>query len=730
MDNEKSGKLEEWFKEKSTKFSYVPPGNHRVLRAERAIRSAKNHIIATMCTADDNFPAYLWDKLLDQAELTLNHMRVCRSNEKVSAYEGMYGTKYDFMAHPIAPAGIKVVVHDKPDQRPTWAAHGVDGYYLGPALDHYRCWRTWITRTQAVRISDTIAWFPARTRMPGVSALDTLSAAITDVDIALGKVAVTGPAAASRQPYVALQQTAIESLRKIVEMFAPTLTPEEPVELMPQRVEAVDEPALQRVEAVEEPVLQRVEAAERPPPRRAEEEPGGVQRRRLPIPVIPRAPTDRQGKGHNYKYANMARALKRRRYGRMLNALNLTDEGDPLNYRRAKQGPDAHLWAIEEAVEIRRLMATETIQPIHAHEQPMDRRGDTTYYNPQVSEKIKEGKIKIRVRGTIGGDKLKYPGAVAARTADMEVVKILLNSVVSTTDAKWMTADITDFYLGTPLKRKEYLRIPKKLIPDECMEEFGFERYLVNGAALFEVSKGMYGLPQAGLLAKKRLEEHLATEGYFQDEFVPCLFTHVSNGVTFTLVVDDFGIKYTDKVAAQHLLDTLTKLYAITVDWTGSKYLGITLRFDEDQRGRYVALSMPGYVAKQLLRFRPTESKNAASPSIYLPPIMGPQDTFVDNSPHLSDVKIKWVQSVVGAFQFYARAIDPTMLTAVYDIASPGGPPTERLITMCERLMAYAAAYPENELRFYKSDMILEVQADASYLSRSKARSVVGGSLT
>ena len=130
------------------------------------------------------------------------------------------------------------------------------------------------------------------------------------------------------------------------------------------------------------------------------------------------------------------------------------------------------------------------------------------------------------MRGTIGGDKLKYPGAVAARTADMKVVNFLLNSVVSTTDAKWMTADITDFYLGTPLKRKEYLRIPKKLIPDECMEEFGFERYLVNGAVLFEVSKGMYGLPQAGLLAKKRLEEHLATEGYFQDEFVPCLFTH------------------------------------------------------------------------------------------------------------------------------------------------------------------------------------------------------------
>ena len=265
LDNEKSGKLEEWFKEKSTKFSYVSPGNHRVLRAERAIRSAKNHIIATLCTADDNFPAYLWDKLLDQAEMTLNHMRVCRSNEKVSAYEGMHGTKYDFMAHPIAPAGIKVVVHDKPDQRPSWAAHGVDGYYLGPALDHYRCWRTWITRTQSVRVSDTIAWFPARARMPGVSALDALSAAITDVDTALDKVAEAGPAAASRQPYVALQQTAIESLRNIVKMFTPTMTPEEPVEPLPQRVEAGEEPALQRVEEVNEPAPQRIEVEGLPP---------------------------------------------------------------------------------------------------------------------------------------------------------------------------------------------------------------------------------------------------------------------------------------------------------------------------------------------------------------------------------------------------------------------------------------------------------------------------------
>ena len=131
-----------------------------------------------------------------------------------------------------------------------------------------------------------------------------------------------------------------------------------------------------------------------------------------------------------------------------------------------------------------------------------------------------------------------------------------------------MTADITDFYLNTPLERKEYLRIQRKFIPDEAMQEFGFDKYMVNGSVLFEVNKGMYGLPQAGLLAQKRLIAHLATTDYHQCKHVPCLSEHISNGTQFTLVVDDFGIKYSSITGAQHLLDTLAALYPITSAWT------------------------------------------------------------------------------------------------------------------------------------------------------------------
>ena len=53
--------------------------------------------------------------------------------------------------------------------------------------------------------------------------------------------------------------------------------------------------------------------------------------------------------------------------------------------------------------------------------------------------------------------------------------------------------------------------------------------------------------------------------------------------------------------------------------------------------------------------------------------------------------------------------------------------PTERLRDQADRLIAYCAAYPSNELVFKASDMIVTIESDASYLSRSKARSVVGG---
>ena len=174
----------------------------------------------------------------------------------------------------------------------------------------------------------------------------------------------------------------------------------------------------------------------------------------------------------------------------------------------------------------------------------------------------------------------------------------------------------------------------------------------------------MYGLPQAGLLAQQRLVTHLAAHGY-QQTLTTCLFRHIDNGTIFSLVVDDFGVKYTTTAGAQHLLDTLQLLYPITVDWTGSKYLGFSIHFDRTLRT--VTLSMPGYIAKVLQRFAPTLTTGANSPSIYVPHTYGAtvQTPTTDSSPPLPASARTRLQELIGSLFYYARGVDVTILPAV-----------------------------------------------------------------
>jgi hypothetical protein len=76
----------------------------------------------------------------------------------------------------------------------------------------------------------------------------------------------------------------------------------------------------------------------------------------------------------------------------------------------------------------------------------------------------------------------------------------------------------------------------------------------------------MCGLPQAGILAQKLLEERLNKHGYSQSKAVPGLWTHSSRPISFTLVVNDFGIKYVGRQHMQHLLNILKEHYEISED--------------------------------------------------------------------------------------------------------------------------------------------------------------------
>ena len=80
-----------------------------------------------------------------------------------------------------------------------------------------------------------------------------------------------------------------------------------------------------------------------------------------------------------------------------------------------------------------------------------------------------------------------------------------------------MTIDISNFYLNTPMDRYEYMRMKLDMFPDDVIKEYNLrDKVEPNGDVYIEVRKGMYGLPQAGLLAQKLLTKRLAKHGYTQ----------------------------------------------------------------------------------------------------------------------------------------------------------------------------------------------------------------------
>jgi hypothetical protein len=137
LDNEASKILKDYLYHQDMAFQLVPPNSHRHNSAERAIRSFKDHLIAGLCSADKYFPMHLWDTILSQAVITLSMLRTSRINPKLLAVTHIYG-QYDFNRAPLAPPGTILIAHETPGRRQTWAPHGQDGWYIGPALEHYR----------------------------------------------------------------------------------------------------------------------------------------------------------------------------------------------------------------------------------------------------------------------------------------------------------------------------------------------------------------------------------------------------------------------------------------------------------------------------------------------------------------------------------------------------------------------------------------------------------------
>jgi hypothetical protein len=399
---------------------------------------------------------------------------------------------------------------------------------------------------------------------------------------------------------------------------------------------------------------------------------------------------------------------------------------DTITYNQAIRGTDRVQWlkAAEEELE-RLLTGTKTIEFIHQRDKPKDRLA--SYYNPQCKVKIKEGKTTYRVRGTYGGDRSDYTGPTTADTAAMTTTKLLLNATVSE-NAEWMTLDIVDFYLNTVLDRKEYMRISRKHLPAAFIKRHNLEHLFFNDNIMTRIHKGIYGLKQAGKLAQDRLFAHLEKHGYTQCKHTTCLFRHDTRDIKFALVVDDFGVKYKSKDDADHLIGVLQLLYEIKINWKGDKYLGWAIKYD--RTAHTLSISMPHYVARALksLGIEKT-ARNTDSPSIYQKPVYGHrvQTVTEDTSAPIDATRAKTLQRIVGIFLYYARAVDNLMARDINHIGSAQAKPTEAVWAKAMRFLQYAATWPDSEIVYHASDMILRIHSDASYHSESSARSRAGG---
>eukprot|EP00804_Cyclotella_cryptica_P017724 CCRYP_001164-RA/>CCRYP_001164-RA protein AED:0.37 eAED:0.27 QI:0/0/0/1/0.33/0.25/4/0/1265 len=547
LDNEASAEYrrvitDDW----NCSYQLVPPNVHRCNIAERAIQTFKAHFLSILAGLPSAFPNYLWDTLIPQTELTLNLLRQSHTAPAISAWEA-YNNTPSTDATPIGPCGCPVIIHNKPNKRLSWAFHGCDGFYIGPALERYRCFQV------------------------------------------------------------------VDSLTKSRHL------------------------------------------------------------------------------GHSGIPSSYAKEL-----GRLCQGFTgTTPTKKPVN-------------------------GTDTFHVINFSDIPPDRLREVCYSNV-VCKVRPEKDDPDRTRITIAGNRICYPGDVGTKTAH-------LNSVLSRRGAKFGTFDISNFYLQTPLARPEYIKIKITDIPQEFINEYNLLHHVHNDWVYFEIHKGIYGLPQSGILAQKLLAECLAKEGYYQCTCTPGLWRHKWRPVMFTLIVDDFGVKYVGDQHAHHLRDTIKQFYYLTENWKGDLYAGINLTWDYAKRT--CRLSMEDYINTVLTKYnhrqpkRPVLSPYKAAPITYGAKIQ--YTAVADTSPALDALGIKRVQGIVGALLYYARAVDNKLLHALSKIGTQQATATDATNIRLNHLLYYCATYPNDSILYRASNMILAAHSDAAYLNASKARSRAG----
>ncbi len=140
------------------------------------------------------------------------------------------------------------------------------------------------------------------------------------------------------------------------------------------------------------------------------------------------------------------------------------------------------------------------------------------------------------------------------------------NSILSAAGAKYMCLNMKNFYLTTPLDQFKYMKMQINLFPKWIVKQYELMKYVLNGFNYLKMRRAVWGLPQAGILANKLLQRCLLPHGYYECNNTPGLWKHETRPISFTLVANNFGVKYVGKEHVDHLIHCIKQQYELTED--------------------------------------------------------------------------------------------------------------------------------------------------------------------
>jgi hypothetical protein len=133
---------------------------------------------------------------------------------------------------------------------------------------------------------------------------------------------------------------------------------------------------------------------------------------------------------------------------------------------------------------------------------------------------------KEHTRLAVGGDQVELPGDKSTRTSGLTIAKIIINSTTSTKGAILLAIDIKTNNVNTQLRRCTCMTINLTLLPQEVIVENNLLDLAHDGRVYIEIHKGMYGLPQSGILENELSQQRLSLDVYHPIEHTHGIWKH------------------------------------------------------------------------------------------------------------------------------------------------------------------------------------------------------------